>query len=124
MKALETSSMIAYLSGDVGADVDAVDIAMAQYQATLPPAVVTEILSDPVLHPQTVAILRRIPQLEILDGYWERAGELRAQLLRRGLKAHLADTLIAQSCLDHDIALITRDQDFRHFARHAGLRLG
>jgi predicted nucleic acid-binding protein len=123
MKALETSSMIAYLSGDVGVDVNAVEIAMTQYQATFPPAVVTELLSDPGLHPQTVAFLRQVPQLEVLDGYWERAGELRAQLLRRGLKAHLADTLIAQSCLDHDVALITRDRDFRNFARHAGLRL-
>ena len=39
------------------------------------------------------------------------------------VKAGLADSLIAQSCLDHDLALITRDRDFRHFARHAGLRL-
>jgi predicted nucleic acid-binding protein len=38
-------------------------------------------------------------------------------------KARLADVLIAQSCLDHRVALITRDRDFRHFARIARLRL-
>ncbi len=34
----------------------------------------------------------------------------------------MADALIAQSCLDHDVALVTRDRDFRNFARAAGLR--
>jgi predicted nucleic acid-binding protein len=39
-----------------------------------------------------------------------------------GFKAKLADTLIAQSCLDHDVPLITRDGDFRHFVA-LGLRV-
>jgi predicted nucleic acid-binding protein len=39
------------------------------------------------------------------------------------LKAKVADALIAQSCIDHDVALITRDRGFRHFAKHCGLRL-
>jgi predicted nucleic acid-binding protein len=123
MTALETSSVIAYLSGGAGVDVSAVEAAMEFHQAVFPPIVVAELLSDPQLDPQAAAFLRKIPQLEILDGYWERAGELRAGILRRGLKAHMADTLVAQSCLDHDVALITRDKDFRHFAQYAGLRL-
>jgi len=32
-------------------------------------------------------------------------------------------TLIAQSCIDHHVPLITRDGDFRPFARYAGLTL-
>jgi predicted nucleic acid-binding protein len=32
--------------------------------------------------------------------------------------------LIAQSCIDHDVALITRDADFRHYAAEGGLKLG
>jgi predicted nucleic acid-binding protein len=35
----------------------------------------------------------------------------------------LADALIAQSCIDHEISLIARDGDFRHFAKHCGLKL-
>jgi len=31
--------------------------------------------------------------------------------------------LIAQTCIDHDLRLATRDQDFRHFVRLGGLRL-
>ena len=123
MIALETSSVIAYLSGEAGADVNVVEAALSLHQGIFPPVVVTELLSDPTLELQTIKFLEDVPRLEIRAGYWERAGELRARLLRRGLKAHLADTLIAQCCLDHDVGLVTRDQDFRHFARHAGLRL-
>jgi hypothetical protein len=58
-----------------------------------------------------------------VDGYWERAGLLRAKVLARRRRARLADTLIAQSCLDHDVELIARDRDFGPFAELAGLRL-
>ena len=115
--------MIAYLAGATGVDVDAIDLAMQLKESTFPPVVLTELLSDHTLPQDTFRFLRQIPKLGILEGYWERAGELRAKLYRRGLKAHIADSLIAQCCLDHDVALITRDRDFRHFARFAGLRL-
>jgi predicted nucleic acid-binding protein len=39
------------------------------------------------------------------------------------LLARLLDALIAQSCIDHDVMLIARDDDFRHFAKHCGLKL-
>jgi predicted nucleic acid-binding protein len=123
MIALETSSMIAFLSGEAGGDVDAVRNAIAVREAVFPPIVVTELLSDPKLDPIAAAFVQDLRRLEILENYWQRAGGLRAEILRRGFKPHLADTLIAQSCLDHDVPLITRDRDFRHFARYAGLRL-
>jgi predicted nucleic acid-binding protein len=121
--AIDTSSLIAYLSGAAGVDVEAVGLALGHRQAALPPVVLTELLSDPEL-PRTVnALLLGLPMLPLSDGYWERAGLLRARVLARGRKARLADTLIAQSCLDHDIELVTRDADFRHFARAVGLKL-
>ena len=55
--------------------------------------------------------------------YWRRAGLLRARVLSAKRRARLADTLIAQSCLDHDVPLLTRDEDYRNFARVGGLRL-
>ena len=122
MIALDSSSIIAFLSGQRGSDVIAVETALRLRQGVLPPVVVTELLSDPVARVDLSALIRAVPRLEILEGYWERAGGLRARLLRRGLKARLADTLIAQSCLDHEVALVTRDRDFRNFARD-GLRL-
>ena len=123
MIALDTSSAIAFLSGERGRDVTAVEEALRFRQGVFPPVVVTELLSDPVLRSGAGTLIRAVPRLEVLDGYWERAGELRARLLRRGLKARLADTLIAQSCIDHEVALVTRDRDFRNFATHAGLSL-
>jgi predicted nucleic acid-binding protein len=123
MIALDTSSTIAFLVGHRGRDVTALEGALRLRQGVFPPVVVTELLSDPDIRPDLALLIRAVPRLEILDGYWERAGELRARLLRRGLKARLADTLIAQSCLDHEVALLTRDRDFRNFANHAGLRL-
>jgi len=121
--ALDSSSVIAFLSGDHGVDVAVVESALKLRQGVLPPIVVTELLSDPTIRVQIKLLLRAVPWLEIRDGYWERAGDLRRRLLRVGLKARLADTLIAQSCIDHNVALVTRDRDFRPFAAHGGLRL-
>ena len=69
------------------------------------------------------ALFKQLPLLGVSDGYWERAGQLRARVLALRRKARLADSLIAQSCLDHGLALITRDGDFRRFAEAAGLRV-
>jgi predicted nucleic acid-binding protein len=44
-------------------------------------------------------------------------------LLGKGLKARLGDALVAQACIDHNIPLIARDGDFRHFVKHCGLKL-
>ena len=51
------------------------------------------------------------------------AAETRARILAKRLRARLADTLIAQTCIDHRAPLVTRDRDFRHFSAHAELDL-
>ena len=123
MIAIDTSSLVAYLAGERTADTDAVDDAIGHNAAVLPPVVVTELLSASNVDRHLRGALLAIPMLDLVDGYWERAGILRARLHTHRLKSRLADSLIAQSCLDHNLALITRDRDFRHFARHGGLRL-
>ena len=100
MIAVDTSSMIAFLEGAAGDDVDMVQSAL-EHQA----------------------LLAGLPLLDIEPGYWERAGRLRASVLKQRRKARMADALIAQSCLDQFVPLVTRDKDFRHFARGAGLTL-
>jgi predicted nucleic acid-binding protein len=120
--ALDTSSLVHYLTGGAGGDVDAVDVALAQNQACLPPVVLSEVLSDPALPRKVEEALLQIPVLSLKAGYWERAGRLRARARGGGHKAKLADTLIAQACLDHETPLVTRDSDFRHFVA-AGLRI-
>ncbi|HLQ76843.1 MAG TPA: PIN domain-containing protein [Terriglobia bacterium] len=123
MIAIDTSSLVAYLAGENADDTNAVDDALGHKAALLPPVVLTELLSARNLERSVRETLLAIPMLDVTEGYWERAGLLRARLLSRRLKARLADTLIAQSCMDHGVALITRDRDFRQFAKHGGLRV-
>ena len=83
----------------------------------------TELVSDPKLPAAVANLLAKLPVLLPDSGYWQRAGELRAKVVSRKHRARLADTLIAQSCIDHNVRLITRDTEFRHFARIGSLRL-
>jgi predicted nucleic acid-binding protein len=123
MIAVDTSSLVAFLQGLPGPDVEKLHAAAAAGQLTLPPVVLTEIFSDPVSAKALTAVLPKLDLLEVKEGYWERAGQARALIKRHGLKAKTGDALVAQSCIDHDVPLITRDTDFRHFAKHCGLRL-
>ena len=123
MIALDTSSLIAFLGGERGRDVESIDRALELGQASLPPVVLTELLSRPRLDAQLSRLILALPVLELHPGYWERAASTRAAVLARKLRARLADTLISQSCIDHRVPLITRDGDFAHFAKHAGLSL-
>ncbi len=123
MIAVDTSSLIAFLGGDDGEDIEALEQALEFEQAALPPVVVTEVLSVPRLDSRVGALVRSLPSLEVGAGFWERAAATRRKLLGRRLRARLADTLIAQACIDSGSPLITRDSDFRHFEQYAGLRL-
>lgn len=123
MLCIDTSSLIAYLEGRAGEDVELVDQAFGDRVGVIAPVILTEILSDGSLAKPIREAILQLPLLAIADGYWERAGLLRARILKSGRKAGLADTLIAQSCLDHRATLVSRDRDFRVFHRLAGLRL-
>ena len=116
--AADTSSLQRYLAGESGTDTAVVEAALANGDLLLPPLVLTEVLSDPALSLASALRVREIPLLDVMPGYWARAGLMRAMLMPR--KAKVPDVLIAQSCIDHDIPLITYDRDFRHF-RDAGL---
>jgi len=121
--AVDTSTWIAFLQGDPGDDADLLDRALQDRQVVMPPVVVTELLSDPKLPSAVSANVSELPLLDIQPGYWQRAGELRARVLAKRRKARLGDALIAQSCIDHGIPLLTRDRDFRAFAEDAGFDL-
>jgi predicted nucleic acid-binding protein len=122
MIAADTSALSAYFNDEPRPVVAAVRAALAAGQIVLPPVVVTEIISAPnadALEP----VVAPLPTMPILDGYWLRAGRSRRLLLAKGLKAKVADALIAQFCIDHDLRLLAGDRDFRHFAKHCGLKL-
>jgi len=114
---------MAYLAGETARDVELMDQGFRDSNLIMAPVVLSELLSIPNLMPEDELQFVAVPLLDILPDYWHRAGRLRAELLRRKYRPKLADTLIAQSCIDHYVGLISRDRDFRPFARYGGLRL-
>lgn len=121
MIAADTSTWVAFLQGDNGADVELLDLALRDQQVVMPPVVLTELLSDPKLLPDVAKTLCEVPLIEADAGYWQRAGQLRGRVLSSRRQARLADALIAQSCVDKGIPLVTRDRDFKAFAAAAAL---
>jgi predicted nucleic acid-binding protein len=121
MIAADTSTWIAFLEGVKGEDVELLDRALQERQVLMVPIVLTELLSDPNLPRSLADTLSDVPMIEIEAGFWQRAGALRAKVLAKRRKARLGDALIAQTCIDRGVALITRDRDFRAFVNAAGL---
>jgi len=121
MIAADISTWIAFLEGSKGEDVQLLDHALAERQVVMVPVVLPELLSDPKLPSAVAKTLSEVPAMEIAPGYWQRAGALRAKVLAKRRKARLGDALIAQSCIDSGVPLLTRDRDFRAFADAAGL---
>lgn len=122
MIAIDTSSLRRWAREEVGSDVSRADAAILIGEAALPPVVLSEALSSPAVEQGFVDFVLSLPLLDLEDGYWQRAGDLRRSILRDGHKATLSDALIAQACIDKNVPLITYDADFRHFTR-AGLKL-
>jgi predicted nucleic acid-binding protein len=123
MIAADTSTWVAFLESGAGEDAQLLDRALEDRQVVMVPCVLTELLSDPKLPTDVAETLSEVPLIEIGHGYWQRAGELRAKVLAKRRKARLGDALIAQSCIDRGVLLLTRDQDFRAFAEAAHLDL-
>jgi len=123
MIAVDTGTWVAFLEGGPGEDVELLDKALEDRQVVMVPVVLTELLGDPKLPSGVSETLSEVPLIEIGSGYWQRAGKLRAKVLAKRRKARLGDALIAQSCMDGGVPLLTRDRDFRTFAEAARLSL-
>ena len=119
----DTSCWIPYLAGESGSDVQLIDANLSQQSLVMCPVVLTELFSDPLRSEEAKKALLVIPMLDLKPEFWQRAGLTRTTLLKQKFKPKLADTLIAQVCIDHNIPLHTRDTDFRPFAKHVGLQL-
>jgi len=123
MIAADTSTWIAFLQGETADDTELLDQALQDRRLLMVPVVLTELLSDPKLPVDVARTLCDLPAIEIGNDYWRRAGALRAKVLAKRRRARLGDALIAQSCIDGGISLLTRDRDFRAFAEAAGLKV-
>src|SRR5947209_17476611 len=123
MIAADTSTWIAFFQGPAGKDVEMLDQSLESRQVLMAAPVLTELLSDPNVTTELSNTLSELPLIEIQPGFWRRAGALRASVLAKRRKARLGDSLVAQSCLDAGIPLLTRDRDFRAFAEAASLTI-
>lgn len=124
MIAVDTNVVIAYFKEEASPLTDYVDRLIAEHRICFPPVVVSELLSDLKSGEVMESLIASHYILALSDMYWHRAGRLRAHIRDLGRKAPLADTLIAQSCLDHHVPLLTRNQrDFCAFAEYTGLKL-
>jgi predicted nucleic acid-binding protein len=123
MIAADTSTWIAFLEGAPGQDAQLLEQALKDRQVLMIPVVLTELVSGPLLSSGVAETLSEIPMIEVDSGYWQRAGQLRAKVLSMRRKARLGDALIAQTCIDRGIPLLTRDKDFRAFSDAVQLNL-
>jgi len=123
MIAADTSTWVAYLQGDKAEDTNLLERGLADKQVLMPPAVLTELLSDPKIPAHTAEVLAMLPLIDVESGYWHRAGKMRSKAVAKRRKARLGDALIAQSCIDRGIPLLTRDRDFKAFAEAENLDL-
>ena len=123
MIAVDTSVLVDWLDQIDSQEARRVSGFAQNGEGVVAPVTLTELLSDPKGGRSLDAALVAFPILPLSDGYWERAGLLRAKVRKAGRKAALGDALVAQACIDNDVPLLTRDADFAAFAKLAGLKL-
>ena len=123
MIAADTSSFIAFFSGEEEKDTFLLGKSLEDGLLVLIPPVLSELLSDPNLPSKHRKVLNMMPLKVLKEGFWERTGILRSKIIAKKRKARLADALIAQYCLDYNLSLITRDSDFINFAKNSALTI-
>jgi predicted nucleic acid-binding protein len=120
---VDAGVVISFLAGEATAQVEALATLLSDAEAILAPSTVTELLYDPKAGSDLAPLIDNLQTLEIGEGYWARAGKLRANVRRAGRKAALGDALLAQACFDADLPLLTANADFRAFVQCSNLRL-
>ena len=120
----DTSVWIDFFAGRPTA---ALEDALAHGHVVLPPIVVAELVSGARRPRDRAAIARLLEELPLHEtplDHWIRVGELRRQLLERGLSVSTPDAHVAQCALDREAVLLSRDGIFTRIAQVVGLRLG
>lgn len=118
MIAADTSAWIDFAKGVASKASKELEVVLRDASLVMPMPVLFELLSGPGLHNEVRKLILQIPKLDLIPGYWERAGDLRKSILKKGYKARSMDCLIAQNCIDHGVSLIASDQDYRHFSKN------
>jgi predicted nucleic acid-binding protein len=85
--------------------------------------VLAEILQGIKTQKESVIVkkgLLKLPYIEMTRKIWEKAGEISASLLRKGITVPLSDLIVASCALSEDLEVFTLDS---HFRKVPGLRL-
>lgn len=118
VRLVDTSVWVAFFRGDPKA-VEKLDRLLEQGDVATTGPVFAEVVSG-ARERRTYDRLRDLFQgllwLSPPVSCWERVGELRFTLAKRGVQAHLVDLLIASTAAEHGCPLVTRDKDFQQIA--------
>ncbi len=119
----DTSIWIEHFLGKPGDDLELFRIALNEGRVVMAPVVLSELLSSTEMTSDIEKVLSEMPFASPTSIFWRGAGKLRGQLAKHGMNASLADCLVMQSCLEHDLPLLTRDKGIKKFSNKAKLRL-
>ena len=122
MVAADTSAWLDFSKAIESHACKLLESALLQNTLVIPYPVLFEVLSGPGITDEAYSGILKLPRLDILEGFWERASKTRRILLKRKIKVPAMDCLIAQNCMDHKVSLITCDRDFISFEK-MGLKL-
>ena len=120
---VDTSVWIDFFAGRPA---KALEDALAQGAAVLPPIVVAELVSGARPGKQRDAIadlMRDLPVHETPFEHWLRVGDLRRRLAEAGIAVSTPDAHVAQCAIDLDAVLLSRDAVFTKIARRSPLKL-
>ncbi len=119
----DTSVLIPWAQGKTTAYTDLLNVHITQRTLRVAPVSIAELMSAREAQAEILLFADSLTVLDLLPGYWGRAGILRGRCLAAGRRARLADALIAQTCIDADLPLLTNDADFDVFQSAGGLKL-
>lgn len=119
----DTSIWVDHFLGKSGADLEHFKNALHEGRIVMAPVVLAELLSSKKMPSIVESLLLEVPFATPGPNFWKKAGLLRRLLAKQGINASLADCLIAQSCLEKNLPLLTRDKTIKKFAHKIELLL-
>lgn len=120
---VDTSVWVDFFRGQPLPDLE---LALREGLVVLPPIVLAELLSAPLRKKQRAeltSLLRDVPVHETPFDHWQAVGELRARLRRGGTSVSTPDAHVAQTALELESRLWSRDAVFARIAATVPLRL-
>lgn len=120
---VDTSSWISYFKGDAH---PAIDEALVEMRLYISPVIVAELMSRKLSaskRRELESFLKDLPLTTADFDHWVRVGQLRADLLSKGISISTADAHIAQTALDLKAVLLSEDLIFTKLKAHSKLRL-